>query len=85
MVPAEHLVHFFLGHRAAAALAAAEIDVPAALAGIESGAALRARLLVLPPVGAELVVLLALLGIAEDLVGLVDLLEASPRPTCRPD
>ena len=35
-----------------------------------------AGLLVHPPVGAELVVFLALLRIAEDLVGLVDLLEA---------
>src|SRR6185312_16283571 len=35
------------------------------------------RLFVHPPVGAELVVLAALLRIAQDLVGLVDLLEAS--------
>ena len=34
------------------------------------------RLFVLAPVGAELVVFPPLLGIAEDLVGLVDLLEA---------
>src|SRR6185436_13138229 len=72
----EHLVHFFLRHRAVAAAAAAtaEIDVPAAraLARIE---ALARGLLVLPPVRAELVVLLALVGVAEDLVGLVDLLE----------
>ena len=39
------------------------------------GLALLLRLLVHPPVGAELVVLLALLGVAEHLVGLVDLLE----------
>src|SRR4029079_2177225 len=80
----EHLVHLFLRHRAvalAARSAAAEVDVPAAgaaaeLTGVEAAALRRAVLFVGAPVGAELVVLLALRRIAEHFVGLVDLLEA---------
>src|SRR5262249_36230512 len=71
--PAEHLAPFFFGHRAVAAraaAAAAEVHVPAAAGARERVAALRAGLLVHPPVGAELVVLLPLLRIAEDLVRL---------------
>src|SRR5581483_9650975 len=66
-------------HRAEAALRAArsKVDVPAAAAAERIGAcrAPGAGLLVHPPVGAELVVLLALFGIPEDLVRLVDFLE----------
>jgi hypothetical protein len=51
----------------------AHVHRPAAV--IEAGAAGRAPLLVHPPVGAQLVVLLPLLRIAEHLVGLVDFLE----------
>src|SRR5262249_38845852 len=81
VVAPEHLVHFFLGHRPVAALAAgsaAEVHVESAeLTGIEAGAARRgASLLVGAPVRAQFVVFLALRRIAEDLVGLVDLLEA---------
>src|SRR5205823_10629597 len=76
---AEDFVHLVFGHRPEAAAlraAAAEMDVPSALARVEAGgAAWRARLFVHPPVGAELIVLLALRRIAEDLVGHVDLLE----------
>src|SRR5262245_64959338 len=72
----EHLVHLFLRHRAIAGLAAAaEVRVPRArLTRIESLA--RAGLLIGTPVGAELVVLLALGGIAEHLVRLGQILEA---------
>src|SRR5262249_93994 len=83
VVVAEHLVHLFRRHRPVAALAAgpaaAEMGVPPAaaeLTRIEAGAAgARARLFVGAPVGAQLVVLLALGRIAEDFVRLVDLLE----------
>src|SRR5262249_37506708 len=75
VVAPEHLVHFFLGHRPVAALAAgsaAEVHVESAeLTGIEAGAARRgASLLVGAPVRAQFVVFLALRRIAEDLVGL---------------
>src|SRR5262245_18129660 len=75
----EHLVHLFLRHRAIAGLAAAsEVRVPRArLTRIESLA--RAGLFVGTPVGAELVVLLALGGIAEHLVRLGQILEARLR------
>src|SRR5581483_6247745 len=79
---AEHLPHLVFGHRAEAAAAAARVDVPAAageLARIEAaeaaGPGRGAGLLVCAPVGAELVVLAALLRIAEDFVRLVDLFE----------
>src|SRR5206468_4214489 len=77
---AEHLAHLIFGHRPEAAAlraaAAAEMHVPAAeLRRIEPGAA-GAGLFVSPPVGAELVVLLPLCRVAQDLVGLVDFLEA---------
>src|SRR5439155_24295246 len=79
---AEHLPHFVFGHRAESTLtagAAPEIHIPAAeLTRIESGrsaGAALARLLVHPPVRAELVVLLALGRIAEHLVRLVNFLE----------
>src|SRR5688572_29502533 len=73
---AEQLLHLFLSHRAVAAApsAAADVDVEAAAEWPRAG--LRARLLVHAPVGPELVVLLALLGIAEHFVGFVDFLEA---------
>src|SRR6185503_18900196 len=75
----EHLAHLVFGHRAEAAAlgaAAAVVDVPAAaLARIESLPAGGAGLLVLPPVGAELVVFLALVGVAEDFVRFGDALE----------
>ena len=80
---AEELVHLLFGHRPVPARAA-HIDVPgAALRPPESpngeppgpSLALLLRLLVHPPVRAELVVFLALVGIAEHLVRLVDLLE----------
>src|SRR5207244_4250113 len=62
-------------HRAeAAALRAAEIDVPC-IAALETAARRAASLLVHAPVGAELVVLFSFLRIAEHLVRLVDLLE----------
>src|ERR1041385_2927287 len=72
----QHLLHFFLRHRpeAAAAARAAEIDVPLA-PGKRIWSAGAFGLFVRTPVRAKLVVLLALGGIAEDLVGLVDLLE----------
>src|SRR6185369_17911200 len=72
----EHLVHLFLRHRAIAGrAAAAEVRVPRArLARIESLA--RAGLFVGTPVGAELVVFLALGGIAEHFVRLGEILEA---------
>ena len=79
---AEEVAHFFRRHGAIAALSApsaAEVGVP--LAGIESSgagsAAAALRLLVHLPVRAELVVFLALLGVADDLVRLVDFLEAA--------
>src|SRR5439155_14168207 len=70
---AEPLLHFFFAHGAEPA---AEGDIPRAprLAAARRGPA-RGSLFVHPPVRAELVVLLPLLGIAEHLVGLVDLLE----------
>src|SRR5207245_3996346 len=75
----EHLAHLFFGYRAEAttlAAAAPEVDVPgAACAGSGTWRGPRAGLLVHPPVGAQLVVLLPLGGIAKDLVGLVNLLE----------
>src|SRR5205085_9621151 len=74
----EHLVHLFFAHRTeAGALAPAVVDVVAAtrLPRIEA----LTGLLVLPPVRPELVVLLALGGIAEDFIRFVDLLEASLR------
>src|SRR4029450_13753512 len=70
---AEHLLHFFLRHRAEAALAAADVDIP--LTGKRIWRARTFRLLVGTPVRAELVVFLPLGGIAEHLVRLVDLLE----------
>src|SRR6266540_937267 len=76
---AEHLAHLVFGHRAETAAlrraAAAEMDVPsrARLARIESRT--RSSLLVHAPVGTELVVLLALLGIAEHFVRFVELFE----------
>ena len=86
---AEHLAHFVFGHRAepAALRTAAEIDVPTAeLTGIETRAA-GAGLFVRAPVRPELVVLPALLRIAEHLVGLVDFLEfllGRPDGACAP-
>src|SRR2546428_161188 len=76
---AEHLAHLLFGHRPeATALAAAEVDVPfAAAREARSGARARTGLLVHAPVGAELIVFLALLRVAKDLVGLVELLESS--------
>src|SRR5262249_19717872 len=75
----EHLAHFFFGHRAEAAAARRSAEVHRPAARLSPGAALRRRLLVHPPVRAELVVLLALRWIAEDFVRLVDLLEARLR------
>src|SRR6185295_10775357 len=74
---AEHLAHFFRRHRAeAAAGRAAGVHVPrAALCLVARSAGAGTGLLVHAPVGAKLVVLPALLGIAEDFVRLVDLLE----------
>src|SRR5207253_5753934 len=75
---AEHLAHFFLGHRTeAAAGRAAEVDVPAT-AGLsaEPLTSRRTALFVHAPVRPELVVLLALRGIAQHFIGLVDLFEA---------
>src|SRR5262249_18000663 len=71
-------------HRAVAAARSADVDVPSAaakLTRIESRSAVagarpaRPGLLVHPPVRAELVVLAALVGVAEHLVRLVDFLE----------
>ena len=72
---AEDPPHLVFGHRPEAALAAADVHRPRAVA---EGArpALLLRLLVLAPVGAQFVVLAALVRVAEHLVGLVDLLEA---------
>jgi hypothetical protein len=83
---AEDLVHLFFRHRPVAAARAAHVDRPGApLAAAAERAAAKRRaarpaalllgLLVHPPVRAQLVVLLPLLGIAEHLVRLVDLLE----------
>src|SRR5687767_3786417 len=71
----EHLLHLFLGHRpVAAARRTADVDVP--LPGERTaGATGGAGLFVLAPVRAQLVVLFPLGGVAEDFVGLVDLLE----------
>src|SRR5262249_12488840 len=77
VLAAEHLVDLVLRHRAIAALAAAEGHVPACTRlPAEPGAALGAGLFVHPPVRTELVVLLALRGVAEHLVRFVDFLEA---------
>ena len=65
---AEHPLELLGGHGPVAELIAAAEGVRSRLAG-------PLPLLVLLPARTELVVLLALLGIAEDLVGLVDLLE----------
>src|SRR5258708_5913358 len=75
MLVAEHLAHLVFGHRAEAAAlrSATEVHVPAGLIRIEP-AALRPGLLVIPPYLAELVVLLALLRIAEHFVRSVNLL-----------
>ena len=73
---AEHFAHFFFGHRAVAAAArrlTAEVGAPAAGSGATGR---RTGLLVLSPVGAELVVFLALGCVAEHFIGLVELLEA---------
>jgi hypothetical protein len=75
MLIAEQAAHLLLGHGPEAAFAAAHVDRPGAV-GERAGPALLLRLLVLPPVGAELVVLAALVRVAEHLVGLVDGLEA---------
>src|SRR5206468_9607712 len=73
---AEHLAHLVFGHRAEpAALRSASA---AELTRVEPGTA-GACLFVRPPVGAELVVLLSLGRVAEDLVRLVDFLEAGFR------
>ena len=76
---AEQIAHLLGGHRAIAALSAAGAAAKTPLARIEStrrGAASRAlRLLVHLPVRSELIVFLALLAIADDFVGFVDLLE----------
>src|SRR6185369_4107473 len=69
----EHLLHFFLRHRAEAALAAAGVHIPLPGKGIWSARTL--RLFVRTPVRAELVVFLPLGGITEHLVRLVDFLE----------
>jgi hypothetical protein len=71
----EHLVHFFFGHRAEAARPAARVHVPCPALRPVGRPAGGAGLLVRPPVGAQLVVFLPFFGIAEDFVGLVDLLE----------
>src|SRR5215470_376291 len=70
----EHLPHFLFGHRpvAAARRLAAEANVPLRLTA-KAGAG--GHVFVRTPIRAELVVLLAFLGITEDLVRLVDLLE----------
>src|SRR5215471_2044894 len=71
----EHLPHFLFSHRpiAAASRLAPEANVPARLTA-EACAAGR-HVFVRTPIRAELVVFFALLGIAKDLVRLVDLLE----------
>src|SRR5262245_51830682 len=81
---AEEIVHLFFGHRAVTARA--HVDRPGAalaahVAERRAGTArpwslAGLRLLVHPPVRAELVVLLPLVGIAQDLVRFVDFLEA---------
>jgi hypothetical protein len=79
----EKIAHLVRGHGAIAALSAAtcaEVRVP--LTRVESGAAGSSgplRLLVHLPIRSQLVVLLALLRISDDLVGLVDFLEAAFR------
>src|ERR1700681_2412086 len=73
---AEQLAHFLFGHGAdPAPWSAPEADVPGGI--LLTGRALTAGagLFVHPPVGAELVVFLALLRIAEHFVRFVDLLE----------
>src|SRR5206468_5380405 len=74
---AEHLAHLVFGHGAESATrpALAELHVPGAAAGKSARTARRrSGLLVHPPVRAELVVLLPLLGIAEHFVCFVNLL-----------
>src|SRR5262249_36205442 len=72
---AQHLPPFLFGHRAVAAACrlAAVADVPSALLTAETGTG--RHVLVRTPVRAELVVLLALVRIAEHFVRFVDFLE----------
>jgi hypothetical protein len=79
---AEEILHLLFGHRPVAAGAATHVDGPGA--ALTRGVAERRtrprlslllRLLVHPPVGAQLVVLFPLVGIAEHFVRFVDLLE----------
>src|SRR5262245_46093799 len=72
VLASEHVGDFVFGHRSEAA-AAGRIGPLAAERATRRGLACALRLLVLPPVRPELVVFAALLGIAQDLVGFVDL------------
>ena len=72
---AEEIPHLLFGHRPVTTGAARVGRVGAAAEGRAPRLPLLLRLLVHAPVGAQLVVLPALLRIAEDLVRLVDLLE----------
>src|SRR5262245_10778936 len=70
---AKQFLHLLLRHRAESAAGPADIEAARERIG---SARLGTSLLVHPPVGAELVVLLTFGRIAENFVGLVDLLEA---------